>query len=109
MEFQKGMTAATYPRFRGCAANYRPPESMKPNGWWEGNIVLDVESTADGYEIVDASVDQADFADNSLESCLRASYKAVRVGIPGLVPGKRYRINHPAAFAFGLKEKIESQ
>ncbi len=108
MELQRGMKVTSYPRFRGCAASYRPPESMKPNGWWEGNIVLDVESSADGYEIVDATVDKADFADDSLESCLRASYKGVRVRIPGLEPGKRYRINNPLAFAFGAKEKMEA-
>jgi hypothetical protein len=107
MALERGMKA-TYPKFRACAANYRPPESMKSNGWWEGNVVLDVESSADGYEIVDATVDMADFADDSLESCLRARYKGVQVKVPGLEPGKRYRINYPVGFAFGTKEKMDA-
>jgi hypothetical protein len=104
-----GMKAVSYPRFRECVTSYQPPSSVPPDGWFQGHMILDIQSSTEGYEIVDATLGEASFGDAELEACLRASYKGVRVQLTTADPNMRYRLDYPVAFAFGAARESPPQ
>lgn len=101
-----GLTPQTHPGFRRCSARFVPPPEIAELGWYEGMVVLDIESSDEGYEVVDASITDGSFGDTSLESCIREVYKGVSMPASNIEVGRRYRLEWPVTFRFGAKEEM---
>lgn len=100
-----GMHPATYPRFRKCGASYVPPPNIPLNSRWVGVLVLDLESSVDGYEVADATVVDATFGDPVLEACMRNAFRGTRFKAANTDPGRRYRMKWDLDFHIGMPEK----
>jgi hypothetical protein len=97
---EREMKPITRPRFLACVENYVPPEAIRAEGSFNGIMVLDIQSSSEGYEIVDATLGDSNFADATLEACLRSVYKGVRAPLKTAEPNRRIRLRYPVVFGF---------
>ena len=95
-----GIQKESRPRLRKCLESFVPPEPVKKIGFFEGEMVLDLESSAGGYKIANVSLGSGSFSDSSLESCLKSVYSDIRIPFDGAEKNLRYRIKYPVVLDF---------
>lgn len=101
-----GLTPQALPGFRRCSARYVPPPEAAQLEWYEGMVILDIQSSDEGYEVVNASITDASLGDPALEECLLSVYKGLRMPATDIETGRRYRLEWPVVFRFGVKEEM---
>lgn len=58
-------------------------------------VLLQIETFADGIQIVDAPVETRGRASDGLLACAQAALRGKQVEVPGTSPGQRYRMRWP--------------